>query len=195
MKNGKKVCIPFVKGERIYLRELRISDVNRKYHQWMNDEEVTRFLESRFSPNSTEKLRTYVTDITKNKNYVFFAIVEKNSDRHIGNIKLGPINWIHRFGDIGIMLGDKSSHGKGYGTEAVELVTRFAFETLNLRKVTASCYSNNIGSIRIFQKSGFFEEGRRKEQYFSEGSYVDLVQFGKINPSKTGGGNGWPEKS
>ncbi len=173
---------PFMEGKRVCLREIRPSDVNQIYYRWMNDGEVTRFLESRFSPNSMAKLKSYAAKILQDPKYIFFAILEKKTGRHIGNVKLGPINWVHRFGDIGIMIGDKASHGKGYGTEAIRLVSQFAFETLNLHKVTASCYGNNVGSIRIFEKADFFEEGRRGKQYFSDGEYVDLVCFGMINP-------------
>ena len=170
----------FIKGERIYLREVRPSDVNENYYRWMNDPEVTRYLESRFYPNSMEGLREYVAGKLGDRDNVFLAIVLKDGDRHIGNIKLGPINWIHRLADVGILIGEKDCWGKGYATEAIRLVVDYAFRELNLHKVTAGCYDANQGSVRAFLKAGFTQEGVRKSQVYCDGQYVDTILMGII---------------
>jgi len=170
----------FLAGERIYLREVRPSDVNEAYYHWMNEWEVTRYLESRFYPNSMESLREYVTSKVGDQKNVFLAIILKHNHQHIGNIKLGPINWIHRFSDIGLLIGDKSCWGQGYAAEAIRVMAAYAFERLNLRKVTASCYSTNVGSVRAFEKVGFVREGLRPSQYYSDGKYVDQILLGLV---------------
>ena len=170
----------FIEGERIYLREVRPSDVNENYYRWMNDPEVTRYLESRFYPNSMGRLREYVTSKMGNRDNVFLAIVLKEGDRHIGNIKLGPINWIHRFADVGILIGEKDCWGKGYGTEAIRLVVDYAFRKLNLHRLTAGVYAINQASVRAFLKAGFTEEGRRKSHTYCDGQYVDGILLGIV---------------
>ena len=172
----------FLEGERLYLREVRPSDVSESYYRWMNDPEVTRHLESRFYPNSLEALREYVAGKTGDRDNVFLAIVLKEGDRHIGNIKLGPINWIHRFADVGLLLGEKDCWGKGYATEAIRLVVDYAFSKLNLHKLTAGCYDLNQGSIKAFQKAGFVVEGVRKQHYFCDAAYIDAVLLGMLRP-------------
>jgi RimJ/RimL family protein N-acetyltransferase len=174
----------FLEGERLYLREVRPSDVNEDYHRWMNDPEVTRYLESRFYPNSMEKLREYVAGKLGDRDNVFLAIVLKESDQHIGNIKLGPINWIHRFGDVGILIGEKDCWGKGYATEAIRLVVDYAFQTLNLHKLTAGAYDANQGSVRAFLKAEFTQEGVRKNQFYCSGRYVDGILLGIVCSSE-----------
>jgi len=169
----------FLAGARVYLREVRPLDVNEAYYRWMNEFEVTRFLESRFYPNSMESLHEYVTSKLGDRDNVFLPIVVNDTHQHIGNIKLGPINWIHGFGDIGLMIGEKSCWGQGYATEAIQLVVAYAFERLNLHKVTAGCYATNVGSLRAFEKAGFAREGLRPKQYFSDGHYVDQILLGK----------------
>jgi [ribosomal protein S5]-alanine N-acetyltransferase len=169
---------PFLEGKRIYLREVRLTDVNENYYRWMNDKEVTRYLESRFYPNSMEKLAEYVTTKLGDRNNIFLAIVQKDGDRHIGNIKLGPIDWIHRVGDLGLIIGEKDCWGKGYASEAISLVVEYAFGQLNLRKVTAGCYALNQGSIKAFQKAGFVIEGVRRQHYYCGGSYDDGILLG-----------------
>ena len=113
---------------------------------------------------------------------ILLAIVIKSDQRHIGNIKLGSINWIHRLADMGILIGEKDCWGKGYATEAIRLVAGYAFEILNLHKLVAGVYSMNEGSSRAFLKAGFMREGAFKEHYFCEGRYVDSEMLGLLAP-------------
>jgi RimJ/RimL family protein N-acetyltransferase len=147
----------------------------------VKDAEVTQYLESRFHDNSLEALEKYVRNRMKDSNEVFLAIVENKHDMHIGNIKLGPINWIHRIADIGILIGEKDHWGKGIGTEAIRLTVDYAFGTLNLHKLTAGCYSPNNASLKAFQKNGFEIEGIRKKHRYYDGKYVDAILLGLLN--------------
>jgi ribosomal-protein-alanine N-acetyltransferase len=171
----------FIEGERLYLREVRLSDVNENYYRWMNDPEVIKYLESRFYPNSTEGLGEYVKSKIGDEYNVFLAIILKEGDRHIGNIKLGPINFIHRFADVALIVGEKDCWGKGYATEAIRLISNYAFNQLNLHRLTSGCYDANKGSAQCFQKAGFSIEGKRIKHYFCDGRYVDALFLGKLN--------------
>ncbi len=113
---------------------------------------------------------------------VFFAICSNQNKNHIGNIKLGPVNWIHQCADIGLLIGDKEYWGKGVATEAIQLVVEYAFKKLNLHKLTAGCHSTNIGSIKAFQNAGFVIEGMLKQHSFLQGRYVDAVILGLLTP-------------
>lgn len=170
----------FLETDRIFLRELRPEDVDAGYYAWMNDPAVTDQLESRFFPHTKPNLTEYIRSYDGNNKNLFLAIVEKKINKHIGNIKLGPINWIHRFANIGIIIGEKDYWGKGYAAEAIQLLIHHAFDTLNLRKLTAGAYVSNEGSIRAFQKLGFEIEGEEKEQYFYKGKYVSVVRMGLL---------------
>ena len=174
----------FITGKHIYLRDVRLSDVNENYYRWMNDPEVTKFTESRFYPISEEALEDYVKEKQKDKDSIFLAIIFKENQKHIGNIKLGPINWIHRLADIGIIIGEKDYWGKGCATEAIRLISKYAFSTLNLHKLTAGCYKGNAGSGKAFKKAGFIEEGLRKAHLFYDGEYQDILQYVVINPGE-----------
>ncbi len=167
-------------GERVYLREVRPSDVTDTYYRWMNTPEITQYLESRFRPLSIEALREYVAGRAADSSSVFLAIALRDADRHIGNIKIGSIDWIHRVADVGLLIGEKDCWGKGYATEAIQLVTKYAFGVLNLRRLTAGAYEPNIGSIRAFERAGYSREGTRRHHYFYEGRYVDGVLLGIV---------------
>lgn len=176
-----------LEGDRIYLRRIRLDDVSKLYCSWMNDPEVNKYLESRFYRHSLKTLRNYVCDIRKDKNNAFFAIMLKNGNRHIGNIKLGPINIVHRFADIGIIIGEKDCWGKGYATDAIRLIVKYAFEKLNLHKVTAGCYVPNKGSLGAFKKAGFIQEGVRKNHCYCKGKFVDDILLGLVRKKGSGG--------
>ncbi len=172
-------------SNRVYLRGLKPSDVNDKYYSWMNNSDVIQYTESRYYPNTIERINKFITSINSDPNSMVFAIVLKKNDQHIGNIKIGPINWIHRNADIGIIIGDETCWGKGYGSEAIDLVVGHAFNILNLHKLTAGYYSENIASEKIFHKNKFQIEGTRKDHAFFRGEYVDVIQVGLVNPEGT----------
>ncbi len=179
-KHNSGLSQPLTGGNRVYLREVRESDINENYCRWLNDHEVNQYLETRFSPYSEDMIRSYVREMTDDPNSVLMAIIHKKTKTHIGNIKIGHINWVHRFADISLMIGEKRFWGKGYGTEAIKLAVEYAFYTLNLRRLAAGIYANNIGSIKAFKKAGFLEEGRQKEHRFCHAAYVDDVLLGII---------------
>lgn len=170
-----------LEGVKIYLRPVKVSDATEEYVNWLNDPEVNQFLEIRFVQHGLEGLKDDIRKILADPKTIFLAIIQKDNNKHIGNIKLGPIDPQHKVGSIGIMIGDKSSWGKGFATEAVRLLTDYAFGMLTLHKVTAGAYENNLGSIKAFLKLGFFEEGRLKEHVLFDGDYIDKVLVAKLN--------------
>ena len=103
-------------------------------------------------------------------------------ERHIGNIKLGPIDWNQGFGDIGFIIGAKECWGKGYAAESIQLLAGYAFGSLKLHKLTASCYAVNIGAIKTLKKAGF-EQLEKDDKYFSDGKAVDVVWFRLLEPN------------
>jgi RimJ/RimL family protein N-acetyltransferase len=168
----------FAQGTSIYLREVRESDVNEYYYNWLCDPEINQFLETRYFPHSQENIREFVKSMDGNSNEILLAICDSDTHKHIGNIKLGPINWIHRYADISLLVGDKSYWGKGIATEAIRLVTEFAFYSLNLHKVKAGCYAMNIGSRKAFEKVGFVLEGELKKQWILNGEFQNQLCLG-----------------
>jgi len=173
--------VVIIEGENLYLRELTLLDVNETYLRWMNDPEVIRYLECRFYRQSLESLKTYVIDESKNPDSVFLAISLKKNDSHIGNIKIGNIYWNHRLGDVGIVIGNKNAWGKGFASEAIKLIKEHAFFHLNLHKLTAGCYVDNVGSKKAFMKNGFEVEGVWKKHCSFEGDYADVFLLGILN--------------
>ena len=147
----------------------------------MNDPEINRFMETRFRQQKQSDIEAYVRRMRDDPYIHFFAIVDRSQDRHIGNIKLA-VNPVHERGEISLFLGDKSKWGKGFGTEAIDLIKDYAFEVLNLRKLTAGCYAVNKGSARAFLKAGFHQEATMKNHYMCDGRVVDGFEFALFHP-------------
>jgi len=139
-------------GNKIFLKILSPDDVGEKYLTWMQDKEVTKFLESRWDEYSVKKLKEYVKKTNDSSDNFLFGIFLKENNTHIGNIKIGNINHFHGYGDLGFLIG-KDHWNKGYGTESIKLATNYAFNQLKLHKLFAGIYSNNIGSYKAFFKS------------------------------------------
>jgi RimJ/RimL family protein N-acetyltransferase len=164
----------FLVGENIYLSPLDMDHVNATYLNWINDEEVINFLEISF-PTAMEQLEGYVKAILDNPNCIFLAINESATQKHIGNLKIGPINWVSRVAGHGILIGDKSSWGKGYASEAIKLLAQYAFRNLNLHKVWSIIVDSHMASIKAHQNAGFKIEGKLKQHLFKDGRYVDAA--------------------
>jgi RimJ/RimL family protein N-acetyltransferase len=176
-KKGHPQTEGMLQGSRIYLREVRPEDVNDHYYQWLNDPEVTRYLETRFIPQSKQQISAFVQQKDGNRDDILLAICDRTTGQHIGNIKLGPINWYHRRGDISLFIGEKSYWGKGIAGEAIGLVLEFAFNTLNLNKLAAGAYTCNKGSVKAFLRHGFKIEGQLEEHVLvaNRGESVTLL--------------------
>jgi ribosomal-protein-alanine N-acetyltransferase len=178
-----RIKLPLV-GKSIFLRSLCEEDATNDYLSWFQDPEVIRYLEVRFSvPKSLEDLSRFIENNNKSDDTLLLGIFLL-SGRHIGNIKLGPINSIHSSADIGLMIGDRNEWAKGYASLAIFQLSEFAFANLGLIKLTASCYSGNNGSYHAFLKIGFIEEGRKISQCSINQSREDVIILGKVNPSK-----------
>jgi [ribosomal protein S5]-alanine N-acetyltransferase len=167
--------IEFVRGSRLYLRPLQREDLNPRYLSWLNDPEVTRYMETGTFPTTARDLEKFYDEVTGTRNQVILAVADKKSGQHIGNVKLGPIQWIHRCATLGIMIGDKKFWGKGAGLEATRLMVEYGFERLNLRRIDLEVFADHDAAVRCYEKAGFKVEGRRRENFFRNGKYVDRL--------------------
>jgi RimJ/RimL family protein N-acetyltransferase len=178
MKKNRRIY-----GKNIFLRLLTPKDADQRYLGWLKDKEVTQFLECRWYKYTLKSLRKFVRHANRAKGPRdwLFGIFIKQTGGYIGNIKVGSINTIHKFGEIGLMIGDKKSWGKGYGTEAIRLATDFAFSDLKLNKLITGIYINNIGSYKAFMKAGYREVGKLEKHKLYKGKYIDEIFVEKVN--------------
>jgi RimJ/RimL family protein N-acetyltransferase len=172
--------LPFLSGRRVYLRPLGRDDLNDTYLGWLNDPEVTRYMETGTFPTTREELEHYYQSAGGTRDRIMLAIVEAATGLHIGNIKLEPIQWVHRRATLGIMIGDKRFWGRGISTEACRLTVQHAFRSLNLRRIELGVYADHSAAIRVYERLGFRVEGRLRQTLFREDRYWDSLCMGLL---------------
>ena len=123
-----------------------------------------------------------MTSMCSSSDISFFGIISKVTGVHCGNIGLGPINRHHFWAAVGLIIGDQNSRGKGIATEAIDLLTGWAFSMLSLCNLTAGSDWGNVGSIHAFEKCGYLAEGTQRSQVaLADGTRGDVVLPGKTN--------------
>ena len=169
-----------IETERLVLETLTPGNMSTDYLTWLQDPDVVRYLEVRHTDQSCERIQNYVQDMLASADNLMMGMFLKLGKRHIGNIKLGPVNWRYGRADIGLVIGDRACWCRGYATEAIEGVGQIAFNILTLRRVEAGVYASNKGSIKAFLNADFRREGILKGQWILDGQPEDHIILGRL---------------
>jgi RimJ/RimL family protein N-acetyltransferase len=162
-------------GKRIRLRAIEHSDLAR-YHEWLNDPDVAEGL-WHYLPLSMDDEEAWFEQMRQQdaeQRPLAIEVREEGDWRLVGNVGLMDLRSANRSAELGIFIGNKSLWDKGYGTEAVELMLRHAFDTLNLNRVFLRVFATNERARRCYQKVGFVPEGTLRQAVFRHGRYVDM---------------------
>ena len=165
-------------GERVRLRAIEREDIDR-FVRWFNDPEVRRYL-LMYEPMSHAKEERWFESYLSRKDDIILAIEVREGDCwvHIGNVGLHRIDWKNRVATLGIVIGEKEYWGKGYGTEAVRTMLRYAFHELGLNRVELETYSFNPRAQRCYERAGFRREGVRRQALYRDGEFHDVITMG-----------------
>lgn len=162
--------------ERLVLEPLRLKHATEKYVGWLNDPVVNKYLDSR-GEQTLDSIKEFINYQIINKIYIW-AIIDKSLDIHIGNIKIDPINNVHKYGEYGILIGDKDYWGKGFAKEASEAVLNYFFEKNNyLRKINLGVIKNNTDALNLYYKLGFKQEGCLNRHVIYDGIEEDVIRM------------------
>jgi [ribosomal protein S5]-alanine N-acetyltransferase len=167
---------------RLYLRELLHEDVTDNYLSWFRNNEVTSFLEVDGNSLTVKDVTDYIDEGNRTGNYKMFAICLLEGNKHIGNLKVGPINKKHAIADLVCVIGDRSYWGKGLATDAIALGNQLAFDQFNIRKLHGQIYADNIGSVKAYCKAGWIIEGIIQGRYWVDGKPMDQILVSCNNP-------------
>ena len=143
-----------VLGEELILRVMTSELVADRYVNWMNDYEITKYTEQKYRSHNRKDVEEFVQSKYKSEVDLLFGIF--NNKSHVGNIKLGPIDFNHMVSDISYFIGDRTMWGKGISTKVIGTVVGISFDVVGLEKVTAGVYENNTGSIVVLEKMGLY---------------------------------------
>jgi RimJ/RimL family protein N-acetyltransferase len=169
------------RGELVRLVAEEPAVLAEAYARWLRDSELFRFGASDPARVYSEKTIKEHRDKDLEKespDRVAFCIHALADDRLIGDIDLGGIRWNHSDAFAGILIGERDYWNKGYGTDAMRVLLRYAFNELNLYRVTLNTFEYNPRAIRSYEKAGFKFEGRVRKYLNREGRRWDLIYMG-----------------
>jgi [ribosomal protein S5]-alanine N-acetyltransferase len=169
------------RGGGIFLRPLRDDDIDERYLSWFRDPHVTRHLEA---TNITRDDALEHLHYRENDRLRFlYAICTEDSSLHIGNVKIGDIDYKSMTSDLVTVLGDRNYWGRGLATTAIRLGNDIAFNKLNIRKLHGGMYSDNIASVKAYRKAGWVVEAVLYQHILSESGYCDRIVVSCFNPA------------
>ena len=160
-------------GEKVALGPIR-RDLTHLFQTWSNDFKVRRF-EGLMLPISLESSEDLYSRISKDENQAYFVVYEKTQLRPIGNAGLAGIDHANRTAEFFIMIGDKESWGKGYGTEVTRLMLDYGFTCLGLHNIFLWVFATNERGIRAYRRAGFRVAGRLRQAKWRGGRAYDLL--------------------
>jgi len=161
-------------GEKCYLSPISIEDVE-KYTEWVNDLEIGQFVLFSTAVYDMGKEKSQLERLMQNGHN--FAIIEKDTNKVIGNCGLHQVSDIHRHAQFGIFIGEKTYWNQGVGAEATALVLDYAFNLINLNSVSLEVVAYNQRAARCYEKVGFKYIGTRRKYMFMAGQYHDVKLY------------------
>ncbi|MFC3748197.1 GNAT family N-acetyltransferase [Paenibacillus sp. GCM10012306] len=166
-------------GELVNLRALNIKDSNQIL-EWVNNPELKYLIGTTYPVSEIEHEIWFQNKLTDKLNKIF-GIQEQSCNVLIGIIGLNNIDFINRNAELYVYIGDEKYWGKRLGSDAIETLVRFAFNELNLHRISLFVFSYNTRAIKAYQKVGFVTEGIMKESLFKSGKYYDKVLMAILN--------------
>ena len=174
---------PLLQGELVRLIAANSETDAELFAKWSRDSEYMR-LQSSWptrlwsQKQAKEALRDWMEH--ERPDEMEFVIRTLAEDRPIGSIGLDGIRWSHGDTFVGIGIGEREYWGKGYGTDAMRIMLRYAFMELNLHRVSPNVYEYNPRAIRSYEKAGFTVEGRQRQALDRDGRRWDIIYMGSL---------------
>jgi len=184
---------PVLKGSGVVLRPPRAPD----HDAWAALREASRDYLQPWEPVWPEddllraafrrRLSIYAREMEAGTAWPFFVFAGSGRTL-VGAITLSNIRrGVAETGTLGYWVGQPFA-GRGFGTDAVRAVVRYAFEELHLHRVEAACVPGNTASRRVLEKSGFIQEGQARAYLKINGAWADHLLFGVVNDGAGRGG-------
>ena len=179
---GSRQALPMTtnpfEGRLVRLRAREPGDEPNNLRRY-NDIEVTQHINARY-PHSSRSRRVSVKDDRGPDFGLSLFAIETLEGVHIGNCSLFRASPEDRGVTLGIDIGEAAYRDGGYGTDAMLVLCRFAFDMMNLHRIELEVFATNARAIHVYEKIGFKEEVRRRESDYRFGAYRDVVVMGLL---------------
>lgn len=170
-----------ISGKLVTLRAIEVEDLPL-LHQWANDPVTQDGIGEIHFPSSMAFHKTWFDSLISDRLNQRF-VVEVPNVGIIGLSSIVNIDWRNSHAWHGLVLGDSSHRGKGYGIDAILATMRYAFDELNLNRLDGSMIEYNSASLATYcgAKVGWKKEGLKKGYFFRKGKFWDQVIVGVTN--------------
>lgn len=166
-----------IHGDKLQLRPFLPGDITTAYLSWLNDPFTMRWSNQRFTRHTTESCLRYLHSFDSSPN--LFLSISSLTGQALGTMT-AYVAPHHRTADMGILIGERSVWGQGFGLDAWQTLLRWLLEQRGLRKVTAGTLSCNQAMLRLMNKSGMHLEGCRRQQELVDGMAHDICYFARF---------------
>lgn len=165
-----------IPGRLIVLRRHRPDNL-QAFMRWYSDPEIAGLTRYQQSPLTRDDIQRFFYSRVMGSDFLAMAIHVRETDRLVGTCAFSQLD-----GDNGstlyhITIGEREAWGKGYGTEATDLMLAHAFTRLALHRVGLTVFEFNSRAIRSYEKSGFVVEGRARQAIFRDGRFWDEIHM------------------
>lgn len=150
--------------------------------RWTEDASYLRALDSDYArPVSSQEFAHRLNPEQADPNRLEFHLRALADDRLIGFVALHSVEWNNGAAQLAVGIGEPEYRGKGYGTDALQLILRFAFHELNLFRVGLDVIASNTRAIRAYENLGFQREGRMRGAVLRDGRRTDRIFMGILH--------------
>lgn len=164
-------------GPPLFLRPLDREHLPNCLAWFHSDPDVVRFLNWNLPLNNTSTEERWLESMQESPNDHVFAIIDFESDEHIGNIGIHGIEASARKGVMGVYLSEPW-RGRGLGQLAIRKLLDWCFNIRNLHRVELSVWSYNLRAQKCYVNAGFRKEGMLRDGHFMDGRYWDEEVYG-----------------
>ncbi len=167
-------------GERVVLRRHAPENL-AAFRRWYADPEIARLARYQEGPMRPDEIERFFAARILGRGSLALAIHERPTDRLIGTCALSQLDPDNGSALFHITIGEKDTWGRGYGTEATQLMVDHAFGTLGLHRVALAVFEYNERAIRAYRRVGFSVEGRAREAIWRDGRYWDELHMALLD--------------
>ncbi len=168
-------------GKLVRLSAFDPEEMSKAFPRWYRNSEYFRLLNASARPMQSPKaeLKWMEEEVSEmSPGGYFFSIRTLEEDTLIGEIGLDVVDWSGRDAFVGLGIGETDYWSKGYGTDAMNALLRFAFTEINLKRITLTVFEYNPRAIRSYEKVGFRHEGCKRLLLNREGRRWDELYMG-----------------
>lgn len=166
-------------GRKVVITDFIGSDITEEYIKWLNDPAVVRYSNQRFIKHTHDTCSDYLSSFKGSEN--LFMSIRTLENNHLIGTATAYMNKQHRTVDVGIMIGNKSDWGMGYGQDAWNTITDWLLRQDEVRKLTAGTLACNHSMIKLLERSGMHHEATREKQEIIDFTEVDILYYAKFS--------------